>query len=146
VLLYKQDVRLEQRMSVAGSCFHVRPREGSHSRVQPQEGSRSRVQLGEGSRSRVQPREGSCPRVQHREGFRSQVRPREGFCSCLQPWEPGGSELPTNPPLLPPPLLSSGSPSAHPQPPIYSVRAPGVCQFPSSAWLENPLPPPPASE
>ncbi len=49
-------------------------------------------------------------------------------------------------PLLPPPPLSSGSPSAHPQLTICLVRAPRVCQSPSSAWLGNPLPPTPASE
>ncbi len=49
-------------------------------------------------------------------------------------------------PLLSAPPLSSGSPSAHPQPTICTVRAPRVCQSPSSAWLENPFPPPPASE
>ncbi len=40
----------------------------------------------------------------------------------------------------------SGSPSARPQPTISMVRAPRVCHPPSSPWLENPLPLPPASK
>ncbi|KAI2657540.1 hypothetical protein H4Q32_008890 [Labeo rohita] len=42
-------------------------------------------------------------------------------------------------PLLPPPLLSSGSPSAHPQSYICAVGSLRVCQSPSALQLEDPL-------
>ncbi len=58
-----------------------------------------------------------------------------------------GSRIRTRP-LLPPPPVSSGSPSVGPQPTICTVRDPNpqVCHPPSSLWLENPLPLPPASK
>ncbi|KAI2651813.1 hypothetical protein H4Q32_014566 [Labeo rohita] len=49
-------------------------------------------------------------------------------------------------PLLPPPPLSSGSPSAHPQSSIYVVGSPLVCQSPLALQLEDPLSLPPASK
>ncbi len=49
-------------------------------------------------------------------------------------------------PLLPPPPLSSGSPSARPQPSINAVRAPRDCHPPASPGLEFPSSLPPASE
>ncbi len=90
----------------------------------------------------VQPRVGSCFPVQPWERLSPQVQPGVGFDPGGQAWEPGGSRMPTNAP----PPLSSGSPSAHLQPTIYKVRAPRFCHPPSSPWLENPSPPPPASE
>ncbi len=45
------------------------------------------------------------------------------------PESPEAHECPPTRTLLPPPLLSSGSPSARPQPTIYTVRAPRVCHF-----------------
>ncbi|XP_016426021.1 vegetative cell wall protein gp1-like [Sinocyclocheilus rhinocerous] len=59
---------------------------------------------------------------------------------------PGAPKCPPPRPLLPTPPLSSGSPSARPQLILSAVRAPQVCHSPSSPWLENPLPRPPASE
>ncbi|KAL0164027.1 hypothetical protein M9458_039780, partial [Cirrhinus mrigala] len=45
-------------------------------------------------------------------------------------------ECPPTHPLLPPPLLSSGSPSARPQPTIHMVQALRVCYPPPSPWLD----------
>ncbi|KAI2653700.1 hypothetical protein H4Q32_014026 [Labeo rohita] len=59
---------------------------------------------------------------------------------------PEAHKFPCSNPLLPPPLLSSGSPSAHTQPTICAVGSPWVYQSPSVLWLEDPLSPPPASE
>ncbi len=59
---------------------------------------------------------------------------------------PAPRKFPPSHPLLPPPLLSSGSPSAHPQPSINAVRAPRDCHPPASPGLEFPSSPPPASE
>ncbi|KAI2667572.1 IgA FC receptor [Labeo rohita] len=49
-------------------------------------------------------------------------------------------------PALAPPLLSPGSPLAHPQPTICGVGSPWVCQSPSASWLEDPVSLLPASE
>ncbi len=46
-------------------------------------------------------------------------------------------------PILPLPRLFSGIPSARPQPPICTVRAPRDCHPPASPGLEYPSPPPP---
>ncbi len=59
---------------------------------------------------------------------------------------PAPRKLPPSHPLLPPPPLSSGSPSARPQPSINAVRAPRDCHPPASPGLEFPSPLPPASE
>ncbi len=72
--------------------------------------------------------------------------PGRASAPVCSPESPEAQKCPPTLPLLPPPLLSFGSPSAHPQPTICSVRATWVCQSPLSAWLENPLPPPTASE
>ncbi len=62
---------------------------------------------------------------------------------------PGSLEAfkcPPSHPLLPPPPLLSGSPSARPQPTIYAVRAWRDYHPPMLPWLEFPSNPPPASE
>ncbi|KAL0162818.1 hypothetical protein M9458_042214, partial [Cirrhinus mrigala] len=51
-------------------------------------------------------------------------------------------KCPLSHPLLPPPLLSSGSPSAHPQPNIHAVGSPRVCQSPSASCSSLRLVPP----
>ncbi len=60
--------------------------------------------------------------------------------SWIYPWKPGDWQM-----LLPPPPLSSCSPSARTRPSLSTVRAPLVCHPPSSPWLEKPLPLPPDS-
>ncbi|KAL0191304.1 hypothetical protein M9458_014002, partial [Cirrhinus mrigala] len=55
-------------------------------------------------------------------------------------------KCPSSHPLLPHSLLSSGSPSAHPQSSICAVGLPLVCQSPSALRLEDPLSLPPALE
>ncbi len=62
------------------------------------------------------------------------------------PESPEAHKCPTTHLLLPPSPLSSGWPSSRPQPTIYTVRALQVCHSPSSPWLENPLPLPPAAK
>ncbi len=131
------------------SCFHVPPREGSCSWVQPREGSCHPIQ----------PREGSCFHILLRERLGSQVQPCRSPVSraphagghnlvCVgsahQRWK--AHKCPPIRLLLPPPPLSSGSPSARPQPTICTERALWVCHPPLSPWLENPLPPSPASK
>ncbi len=131
------------------SCFHVPPREGSC----------SWVQAWEGLCLPIQPREGSCFHVLLRERLGSQVQPCRSPVSraphagghnlvCVgsahQRWK--AHKCPPTRLLLPPPPLSSGSPSARPQPTICTERALWVCHPPLSPWLENPLPPSPASK
>ncbi len=64
----------------------------------------------------------------------------------FSPGSPEAHKYPPSHPLLPPPPLSSGSPSARPQPTIYAVRARRDYHPPALPWSEFPSTPPPASE
>ncbi|KAL0203936.1 hypothetical protein M9458_001954, partial [Cirrhinus mrigala] len=70
----------------------------------------------------------------------SKSNPKRDFVpkSCPER-EPEGSQIPALPPLLPPLLLSSGSPSAHPQPSICAVGSLWSCLSPFLSQLEDPL-------
>ncbi|KAL0157343.1 hypothetical protein M9458_048589, partial [Cirrhinus mrigala] len=48
-------------------------------------------------------------------------------------------KCPLTHPLMPPPPLSPGNPSAHPQPSICAVGLQRVCHSPSALWLEDPV-------
>ncbi|KTG47386.1 hypothetical protein cypCar_00038721 [Cyprinus carpio] len=80
--------------------------------------------------------EGSSPRIQSKAPS-SVYSDKAPSCSRLQPRGGSQSRVTLNAhPLLPPPLLSSGSPFVHPQPTIYAVRAPWDSHPPASLWLE----------
>ncbi|KAI2661428.1 DNA-directed RNA polymerase II subunit RPB1 [Labeo rohita] len=72
----------------------------------------------------------------------SKFNPERASVPKGSPESPEAHKCQPSNPLLPPPLLSSGSPSAHPQPTIYVVSSPRVCQSPLVLWLEDPLSPP----
>ncbi len=72
--------------------------------------------------------------------------PERALVPVIRPESPEAHKCPPSHLVLPPPPLPSGSPSACPQPTIYSVRAQWDYHPPVSLWSEYPLTPPTASK
>ncbi len=75
-----------------------------------------------------------------------ELSPEKSPVPDFRPESPEAHKFPPSHLLLPHPPLSSGIPSALPQPTIYAVRALWDCQTTSSHWSEYPLTLPQASK
>ncbi len=153
-----------------GSCSRVKPREGSCSRVKPREGSCSRVKPRESPERapvpelsperppvpelsperppvpELSPERASVPVFSPERTSVPVFSPERALVPVIRPESPEAHKCPPSHLVLPPPPLPSGSPSACPQPTIYSVRAQWDYHPPVSLWSEYPLTPPTASK